>query len=264
MVKKVSCEEKIVVLIGDDLRHQYFLYQLNSKHKISAVFIEKSEYPQPIPETENEKDAWTWFFERRKKFEYKTISPTLNLKTLNNPTIFHVKKNELNSIDTLSKLKNLSPRFIAAFGTGILKERILSHFPDSIYNLHVGIPEFYRGSSCNFWPIFNHDLKNLGATVHKVENGIDKGSVAGEKIISLESTDNEQTLMWKTLQVGTELMDETISKWKQSTLVLKPQIRPGKLFKMSDFKPAAILKVKNMVESGELKSLIESNLNKCS
>ena len=94
MLKKTSNEKKLVVLIGDGLRHQHFLFQLNSKHSISAVFIEKSEYPQPIAKTENEKNAWTWFFERRKAFEHETITPTLNIKTLNNPDVFHVKKTD--------------------------------------------------------------------------------------------------------------------------------------------------------------------------
>ena len=257
MLKRISNEKKLAVLIGDDLRHQYFLFQLNSKHSISAVFIEKSEYPQPIAKTENEKNAWSWFFERRKTFEHETITPTLNIKTLNNPDVFHVEKNGLNSLKTLTRLKEISPDFIACFGTGILHERILSNFPDCIFNLHVGIPEYYRGSSCNFWPIYNTDLKNLGATVHIIEKGIDTGKIAGAKLITLEPEDNEQTLTWKTIHVGTQLMVETIEKWKLGMLYLKEQKQVGTLYKMNEFNPAAILRIKKMVESGELKLQIE-------
>ena len=260
MFKKISNNKKLVVLIGDDLRHQYFLFQLNSKHSISAVFIEKSEYPQPIAKTENEKNAWTWFFERRKTFEHETITPTLNIKTLNNPDVFHVEKNGLNSLKTLTRLKEISPNFIACFGTGILHERILSNFPDCIFNLHIGIPEYYRGSSCNFWPIYNSDLKNLGATVHIIEKGIDTGKIAGAKLITLDPEDNEQTLTWKTIHVGTQLMVETIEKWKLGMLYLKEQKQVGTLYKMNEFNPAAILKIKKMVESGELKLQIEKVL----
>ena len=257
MLKKISNEKKLAVLIGDDLRHQYFLFQLNSKHSISAVFIEKSEYPQPIAKTENEKNAWSWFFERRKTFEHETITPTLNIKTLNNPDVFHVEKNGLNSLKTLTRLKEISPDFIACFGTGILHEKILSNFPDCIFNLHVGIPEYYRGSSCNFWPIYNSDLKNLGATVHLIEKGIDTGKIAGTKLIPLEPEDNEQTLTWKTIHVGTQLMVETIEKCKLGMLCLKKQKQVGTLYKMNEFNPAAILRIKKMVESGELKLQIE-------
>ena len=59
-------------------------------------------------------------------------------------------------------------------------------------------------------------------------------------------------------------MDEIIDKWKKGRLSLKQQTRKGKLYKMKDFEPTAILKVKNMVESGKLQYLIELNLNKYS
>ena len=57
-------------------------------------------------------------------------------------------------------------------------------------------------------------------------------------------------------------MEETIQKWKNNLLSLKKQERTGKLYKIKEFKPAAILKVKKMVESGELKSQLQLALNK--
>ena len=74
----------------------------------------------------------------------------------------------------------------------------------------------------------------------------------------MEPADNEQTIAWKTIHVGTQLMVETIDKWKLEILYLKKQKQVGTLYKMNEFNPAAILKVKNMVESGELKLEIET------
>ena len=149
------------------------------------------------------------------------------------------------------------PGLIAIFGIGILDEKFLSLYPRSIFNLHVGLPEYYRGSSCNFWPIHNGDLKNLGAAVHQVEKGIDTGKITAKKRIQLEITDNEQSLLWKTLETGTRLMEETIEKWQKGELNLKKQKQHGKLYRFNDFKPKAILKVKKMVESGDLRNRIE-------
>ena len=44
-------------------------------------------------------------------------------------------------------------------------------------------------------------------------------------------------------------------------LYLKEQKQVGTLYKMNEFNPAAILKVKKMVESGELKMEIEKVLS---
>jgi methionyl-tRNA formyltransferase len=249
-------------MIGDGLRHQYFFKQLNSRHDIAAVFILSSKYPKPLAKTKEESDAWNWFFERRNEFEKNTLTQTLKLKPRNKPEIINLEGSKLNSSETLSLIKKYSPGLIAVFGIGIIKKEILSYCPDSIYNLHVGIPEFYRGSSCNFWPIYNRDLKNLGATVHKVERGVDTGKIAEKKTITLEPDDNEQSIMWKTLIVGTQLMDETLHKWKRDALHLKAQEKIGKQYKMNEFNPAAILNVKLMVESGELRSELGSALGK--
>jgi len=68
--------------------------------------------------------------------------------------------------------------------------------------------------------------------------------------------------MWKTLKVGTQLMDETLQEWKGDALHLKAQKQIGKQYKMNAFNPAAILNVELMVESGELRSELESTLEK--
>jgi methionyl-tRNA formyltransferase len=249
-------------MIGDGLRHQYFFRQLNSKHHITAVFTFSTNYPEPAAKTKEERDAWDWFFERRSEFEKDILTPTLKLNPQNKPDIINLEGSKLNSPETLSLIKKYSPEFIAVFGIGILKKEILSYCTNSIYNLHVGLPEFYRGSSCNFWPIYNRDLKNLGATVHKVEKGVDTGKIAAKKAITLVSDDNEQSIMWKTLTIGTQLMDETLQKWKQDALNLKDQKQIGKQYKMNEFNPAAILNVRLMVESGELRSKLKSTLGR--
>lgn len=247
-------------MIGDGLRHKHFQNQLNAMHDVSAVFIESSHYPLPVSQTEEESEAWDWFFIRRSKFEKNVVGPKRQLKAKNNPDIHYLKKNDINSSKTISMIKKYSPGFIAAFGTSIMKENFLSRYSECTYNLHLGNPEFYRGSSCNFWPIYNRDLQQLGATVHKIEKKVDAGKIVAKSFITMDIEDDEQSLMWKTLQAGTQIMGQTIQKWKNSTLDLKAQDKIGRLYTMNDFTPAAILIVKKMVESGELKNQIESSL----
>jgi len=56
-------------------------------------------------------------------------------------------------------------------------------------------------------------------------------------------------------------MLDIIDKWKLELLYLKEQKQVGTLYKMNEFNPTAILKVKKMVESGELKLQIEKVLS---
>ncbi len=243
-------QEKILVITGEDLRHQYFVNQLNAHFPLAAVLTETSVYPSPPPGSEEEKKAWDWFFTRRMAYESRVFATVS--KPLNQPPVIKIQKGRLNSPETLQVITRFSPGFIAVFGTGMLQENLLNLYPGQIFNLHVGLPEFYRGSSCNFWPVYEKQLEKLGAAVHLTNEGIDKGQIAAQAAIELDDKDDEQTLIGKTLLVGVQLMIATIRNWKNKTLNFSPLTKPGKLYLRKEFTPQAVLRVRQMVESGEL------------
>jgi phosphoribosylglycinamide formyltransferase 1 len=243
-------QEEILVITGEDLRHQYFVNQLNAHFPLVAVLTETASYPPPLAASEEEKQAWDWFFTRRAQYESKVFE-AVN-KPLNKPPVIKIPKGQLNSPETLQTIKRFNPGFIAIFGIGMLRESLLSQFPGRIFNLHVGLPGFYRGSSCNFWPIYEKQLDKLGAAVHLANEGIDKGQIAAQAAIELDCKDDEQSLACKTLLVGVQLMIATITNWQHKTLNLSPLTKPGKLYLRKEFTPHSVLRVRQMVESGEL------------
>jgi phosphoribosylglycinamide formyltransferase 1 len=246
----LSSQEKILVITGEDLRHQYFVNQLNAHFPIAAVLAEATAYPSPPWNSEEEKKAWDWFFTRRMEYESRVFA-AVN-RPLNLPPVIKIQKGQLNSPETIKIIKRFSPGFIAIFGTGMLQESLLNLYPGRIFNLHIGLPEFYRGSSCNFWPIYDQQLEKLGAAVHLTNEGIDKGQIAAQASIELDDKDDEQTLAGKTLLVGVQLMIATIRSWHNKTLSFYRLTKPGKLYLRKEFTPYAVLRVRQMVESGEL------------
>jgi hypothetical protein len=44
-------------------------------------------------------------------------------------------------------------------------------------NIHMGIAPQYRGSSCNFWAMYDHKRALVGATVHLLSKGLDSGAI---------------------------------------------------------------------------------------
>lgn len=248
----------IVLLTGEDIRHKYFIQHLNANFSISRVYIEKGNYPQPSPHSKEESEAWDWFFHNRDQYESQRLKASNNLPTKNKPRVTYLNKGELNSIATISKIDQDNPGFIAVFGISLLKETFLEKFPNKLFNLHIGDPEFYRGSSCSFWPIYRKELHHLSATIHQINNGIDEGAILCKQLIDIDGKDNEQTLLLKPIILGTQLMIQTIKDWQNGSLQPVPQHKTGNLYKKSDFTPKVILKLKQMVESGELDHLIQS------
>jgi methionyl-tRNA formyltransferase len=252
----------IIILTGNDDRHKFFIHHLNANFSISEVYIEEGKYPSPISMSKDESNAWDWFFRRREYYEKRLLSESSLCTAKNKPTTTYLNNNELNSEQTLINIKKANPGFIAVFGTSILKTPILKEFQNRLFNLHIGDPEFYRGSSCNFWPVYQGKLNYLSATIHRIDENIDTGDILERQAVSLSKDDNDQKLLLKPLQLGAKLMVNTIKNWQSGTLQSIPQNKTGKLYKKSDFNSKVLLNFKQMVESGKLDNNIQASLDK--
>jgi hypothetical protein len=250
----------ILVLTGDQIRHQWFCQQLNKNFPIQAVFTESFQYPQPKAKSEHEKLAWDWFFSRRQKYENEHFKIGPDNPLANRPEIIPVLQGELNSPQTLARINAFAPDIILVYGTSLLGPELLKKYPQSMVNLHVGLPQYYRGSSCNIWPIINTELNCLGACVHRIDAGIDTGEILAQASIELSPGDEEQDLAGKTLLLGTRLIISVMQNWKDETVRPPQKILKGKLYLMKDFTPAVTLRLKQLVESGRLKKMIVSCL----
>ena len=249
--------QKIVVITGDQLAHHYFLNQLRSNFKLSAIFIEKNRYPDPIFNSGKEREAWDEFFISRKKTEESLFQLSKCVSVQDNSQNFIIEKGCLNENKTIKLINKFNPAIIIIFGTSLLGSKYLDLFPNQILNLHVGLSQYYRGSSCNFWPIYNLEPQLLGATIHYVTNKIDGGNILNQDSIELHKHDSQFVLMTKPIILGTKLMIEAIKDTNNNLTVNGKLKNKGNLYQIKDFNPKAIIKVKNLVASGKLKQTIE-------
>jgi hypothetical protein len=253
--------QKLIVITGNQLSHKYFINQLNKHFNLSAVFIENFEYPIPKFKTEDEEKVWNEFFFLRKKNEDSLLPFSSSNSPLSRPTFFNIEKGALNNNETLQSIFSFNPTKIIIFGTSLLQAKYLKLFPNCIFNLHVGLSQYYRGSSCNFWPIYDLRPSLIGATIHFVSAGIDDGKIVMQDKIKLNKYDSEFELMIKPILLGTSLMIKTINEDVSSLITAKKPLKKGRLCLIRDFSPQAILKVREHVSSGRLKNKIIETLN---
>jgi len=64
--------------------------------------------------------------------------------------------------------------FGASFIKGLLAERIIAK---GALNIHMGISPYYRGSSCNFWALYDGNPDLVGATIDLISKGLDSGGM---------------------------------------------------------------------------------------
>jgi len=253
-------KSKIALITGPDLRHRYFVNRLNREFSIECVFLEEVTYPNFTLGLPKHGEAWEWFFRRRKEYEQYTFADSELWARKNQPQIIPIAKGQLNSTNTLKTLQAQQPEIIILFGSSLIGREIMDRYPNRIINLHVGLSGEYRGSSCNFWPIYDGRLDCLGATLLRINAGIDTGEILAQGTIEIEEEDAEQSLMGKPLILGMDLTIQVVHQWFQGDWAPLPLEQNGKLFLKKDFTPEAVSKVKEMLESGHLTSLIKEHL----
>ena len=249
--------QNLLTLTGNQLSHKYFVNQLGSHFRLSAVFIENVQYPDPPFNSDKERELWNEFFLNRQETEESLLRFSKNNHTQNNPKTFNIETGHLNHNKTLQLIHKFNPTIIVTFGTSLLGSKYFDLYSGRIINLHLGLSQFYRGSSCNFWPIFDLSPHLLGATVHFINERIDGGNIVTQNTIDLDKNDSEYVLMTKTIILGTKLMIEAIKRTNTDLAMNRNPQNNGKLYQIKDFNPKAVMKVKNLVDSGKLKRKIE-------
>lgn len=81
---------------------------------------------------------------------------------------------------------------LAMFFSYIIKEPVLSLFPDGIINLHPSYLPYNRGSYPVVWAIL--EGTPAGATLHYLDAGVDTGPIIEQVRVPVEPTDTGQTL----------------------------------------------------------------------
>lgn len=123
----------------------------------------------------------------------KRVNEILINYNLNRNLIPHEVKifvDSINNFEVLEILKRVKPELIFVNGTRILSQQILLGTQVDLLNIHAGITPKYRGVHGGYWALYNNNSKLFGVTFHKVDKGIDTGSVIGQKVILPEKKDN--------------------------------------------------------------------------
>ena len=110
----------------------------------------------------------------------------------------------INSTETQSLLRMISPDILCVYGTYIVSDATLSTAPVAL-NLHTGISPRYRGADCDFWPLYEKELNWIGATVHMCTSDIDGGSIYRTKLATLEPEDGIGAVFGRCVITGSAL-----------------------------------------------------------
>jgi hypothetical protein len=168
---------KIVVFTSNQPRHLALLADLAGiADKVMAVQECTTIFPGEVED-----------FFRRSEVMQRYFSNVLEAERLvfgapgfmpDNVSQLALKMGDLSSVS----MEILAPLFNAdvfiVFGASYIRGPLIDALIErNAINIHMGTSPYYRGSSCNFWAMYDSRPEYVGATIHLLSKGLDSGDM---------------------------------------------------------------------------------------
>ncbi|MGE5503019.1 MAG: formyltransferase family protein [Actinomycetota bacterium] len=95
-----------------------------------------------------------------------------NVRTLS------LKMGDLNKVALDRLAPALDVDLVVVFGASYIRAPLIDVLVERrAVNIHMGVSPYYRGSSCNFWALYDGNPDLVGATIHMLSRGLDSGAM---------------------------------------------------------------------------------------
>jgi methionyl-tRNA formyltransferase len=136
-----------------------------------------------------------------------------------------IKNGDLNFLKKNELLPALSSDIYVVFGSSFIKDWLVKFLIEkNALNIHMGLSPYYRGSSCNFWALYDNKPEYVGATIHLLSEGLDSGPILYHSVPKLE----KETPFEFTMKSVLAAQESLVSKIKQNEINTKEVIKQSK------------------------------------
>jgi len=129
----------------------------------------------------------------------------------NNVKTLAIKSGDLNLLNQDQLGDALSSDLYVIFGASYIKGWLVDFLVSKkAINIHMGLSPYYRGSSCNFWALYDGNPSYVGATIHLLNKGLDSGNILFHCIPKLLDSDNPFDFSMRAVLVAQKGLIKTI------------------------------------------------------
>jgi methionyl-tRNA formyltransferase len=171
---------KIVILTGNELRHEFMRKFIASDSQIDVVasYCEGKEKSLKVLVQNDEQEDQL----RLKHLEAREVSEEDFFRLYSDSVVDEsnpkfINKGDINNPEHVEQIIKLQPDLLIAYGCSLIKTELLDVFEGRFINVHLGLSPYYRGSGTNFWPLVNGEPEFVGATFMYIDSGVDTGEV---------------------------------------------------------------------------------------
>lgn len=166
---------KITVFTSNQPRHTSLVDALaDVAEEVFAVRECNTVFPGQVDDFFRKSEIMQRYFQRVIAAEGEVFGPVrfnaANVRQL------PIKMGDLNTLTLEQLAPALQSDYYITFGCSYIKGPLCEHLVAArAVNLHMGLSPYYRGSSTNFWPMYDNQPEYVGATIHLLTAGLDSG-----------------------------------------------------------------------------------------
>jgi methionyl-tRNA formyltransferase len=229
----------VMILCGRSPRHLYVANRLCQSARPVAIVQENGAQisGRKVLSLLRPENLWRkssrWLRDRRRyaggreaKFFFDAAPPVLIRKDL------LVEVPHVNDPDVAALADRLQPDVIAVFGTSLIRGALLGRGRLGMFNLHGGLSPRYRGADCTFWALYNGEPDQVGCTLHRIDAGIDTGTLIAHVRPEVLESDDELTLFWRGIRDSAEVYVEMLERLERGEGLGQPQAEKGRLYQV--------------------------------
>lgn len=168
---------KIALFSSNQSRHIFFAEQLISRgHDVHMVQEVSTLTPGKKKGIFRRSPTMARYFERVIAAERTLFGTPRDI--VGAGSVVHVPMGEISG-EPLDKFEQaLNCDVVILFGCSYIKGGLAEALiAKKAVNIHMGISPFFRGNSCNFWALYDDHPEWVGATVHRLDKGLDSGPI---------------------------------------------------------------------------------------
>lgn len=124
-----------------------------------------------------------------------------------------IRSGDLNFLSPETLKPALNSDMYIVFGSSFIKGWLIETLvKKKAINIHMGISPYYRGSSCNFWALYDNNPSFVGATIHMLTKGLDSGPIFHHCLPKLENENPFEFTMKSVLAAQVSLVSKIKNK----------------------------------------------------
>jgi folate-dependent phosphoribosylglycinamide formyltransferase PurN len=218
----------ITIFTSNQPRHLALIKKLSAfSNRTYAVLECNTVFPGSVPDFFKKSDVMRDYFENVLRAE-KTLYGDLQFLPSNVRTL-SVKSGDLNKLNYDTLKEALSSDTYIVFGASYIRGWLVDFLvQQNAINIHMGISPYYRGSSCNFWALYDNNPEYVGSTIHLLSKGLDSGDMLYHALPTLNDEDPFLFTM-KAVEAAQQSLSERISNKTLFDMEAVPQDKAAEI-----------------------------------